>query len=428
MTNLIVIDCHDLGQHLGSYGAKTVASPNLDQIAARGVRFENSFCTSPQCSPSRAALYTGRYPHSNGMMGLAHDPFSWRLHDDEIYLAKYLQDAGYETAHLGIQHVTGFDNEADVRALGFDHLLEGHFAAEVGESAVAFLNQAHDKPFFLNVGFFEPHRDETGGYHVAPPDDSLGADVPPYLPNTPEARQEFTELQGMIHAMDRAVGRIWETLASLDLLKDTWLIFTTDHGLAMPRAKCTMYDPGLETALIMYAEPFGFTGGRVISELISHVDFTPTILEGLGIPVPERLQGRSYWGLLQEGDYEPRQFIIGEKTYHTDYEPQRAIRTERYKLIVNLEVDITNVPADIMHSPIYPQMIDQLTVTRPYVELYDLENDPLEQHNLAGTADVQSIEADLLHQLKAWMVATDDPILQGPIASPYYDRALARLE
>ncbi len=426
MTHLIMIDCHDLGQHLACYGAAGVPSDNLDGLAARGLRFENSFCTAPQCSPSRATLYTGRYAHNTGVLGLTHAPFFWKLDDQERYLAQYLQAAGYETAHIGVQHVLQSTPE-NVKRLGFEHVLPGRGAPELADSAIRFLEQPHERPFFLNVGFIEPHRDGTGGYHQAPPYDARGITIPPYLPDTPEARTELADLQGDIQRMDSAVGDILAALERLDLYKDSWVIFTTDHGLAMPRAKCTMYDPGLETALIMYAEPLGLTGGRVLPELISHVDLVPTVLDALGIDIPPSLQGRSYWSLLQGQDYRPREYIYGEKTFHSQYEPQRAIRTTRYKLIWNAEVGIINVPADIMHSPIYPQMIDTLTVKPPPVELYDLEADPDETDNLAGQPAYADIEADLRTRLLAWMQETEDPLLEGPVASPYYDRAIRAL-
>ncbi|MCB9456828.1 MAG: sulfatase [Anaerolineaceae bacterium] len=426
MVNLVLIDCHDLGQHLGCYGWETVPSPHLDALAARGVRFANSFCTAPQCSPSRAGLYTGRYAHANGMMGLAHHPFSWRLHDDEVHLARYLRDAGYHTVQMGVQHVTDFTVEA-VQQLGFADVWVADDAAAIGEHAVAFLRGGPEAPFFLNIGFFEPHRDDSGSYRYAPPDRSRGVKIPPYLPQTPEAETECADLQGVIGKLDRAVGQIWATLEESGLLAQTWFIFTVDHGLAMPRAKCTLYDPGIETALLMYGEPFGLTGGRVMDSLTSNVDLVPTVLEMLGIPVPERLHGQSFAALLRGTDYAPREQVFMEKTFHTDYEPQRGIRTGRYKLIWNAEVDIINVPSDIMHSPIYPQMIEQLTVERPPLELYDLEADPLEQHNRIDDPAYAAIADDLRGRLLAWMRATDDPLLNGPVASPYHHRALALL-
>lgn len=421
MTNLILIDCHDLGQHLGCYGWTSVPSPNLDVLAAQGMRFTNNFCTAPQCSPSRAAIYTGRYPHATGMLGLAHPPFDWRLHRNEVHLARHLQQAGYFTAQIGTQHVTAHD-DASVRALGFDHVARAGVAAEVADHAIAFLQSAPPQPFFLNIGFVEPHRDAQGRFKQAPPDSSHGVQVPPYLPQSDAARAEFAELQGVIGAMDAAVGRIWRTVRDLALDEESWLIFTTDHGLAMPRAKCTLYDPGLKTALIMLAPAFGLTGGRVYDELISNVDLTPTILEMLGLPLPDTLQGRSFAALLRSEPQGPRAYIFAEKTFHTAYEPQRAIRSARHKLIWNAEAGIMNVPGDIMRSPIYPEMIHEIVEERPPFELYDLEADPGEGTNLAGDPRFAEVVSMLRNELRRWMEETSDPLLDGPIASPFYHR------
>lgn len=426
MINLILIDCHDLGQHLGCYGWTSVPSVNLDALAATGVRFANSFCTAPQCSPSRAALYTGRYPHANGMLGLAHPPFDWRLHPAESHLARHLQQGGYLTAQIGVQHVTGHD-EPSVRALGFDHVQRAETAAAIADQVVGFLLAQPRRPFFLNVGFPEPHRDGHGLFRQAPPDESLGVQMPSYLPQSSAARREFAALQGVIAALDAAVGRIWAAVQEMGLGQETWLIFTTDHGLAMPRAKCTLYDPGLQTALIMVAPAFGLTGGRIYDELISNVDMAPTILELLGLPVPATVQGRSFAALLRDEPYQPRTRLFAEKTFHTAYEPQRGLRTERFKLIWNAEVGIMNVPGDIMHSPIYPEMIDEISVERPPFELYDLAEDPGERVNQVANPAYAEVFGELCHQLRVWMLETRDPLLDGPVASPFNRRGRDQL-
>ena len=426
VTNLILIDCHDLGQHLGCYGWESVPSPNLNDLAQEGVRFENSFCTAPQCSPSRAALYTGRFAHANGMLGLAHSPFNWRLHPKENHLAHLLRQAGFATTLIGVQHVTE-NKEIFVQALGFEQVFLETEAEVIGDRASAFLHHAPQQPFFLNIGFLEPHRDENGHFLQAPSDSSLGVDIPSYLPSTPAAQAEFAELQGVIGQMDKAIGTIRQALTETDLLKDTWIIFTTDHGLAMPRAKCTLYDPGIETALIMLAKPFDLTGGRVQKEMISNVDIVPTILDMLGIELPGNLHGKSCANLLRNLPHSDRSNIFAEKTFHTAYEPQRAIRTTRYKLIWNVEAGILNVPGDIMHSAIFPQMIDIATVERPPLELYDLAQDPLEQNNLIDNPELAGISRDLRERLLNWMRETDDPILLGPVPSPFFQRGLRLL-
>lgn len=423
--NIVFVTCHDLGQHLGCYGWKSVPSPALDSIARRGVLFENSFCTAPQCSPSRAALHTGRHAHTNGMMGLAHSVFKWRMHPGEQHIARRLKAAGYETALIGVQHLVGGD---EALSLGYDSVQSRGPAREIGAAAAAYLEIAAEKhrPFYLEVGFFEPHRPyDFGGIGA---EDGSGTSLPPYVLDTPEARSEFARVQGAIAALDAGVGQVFTALEQYHLLDNTWFIFTTDHGLAMPRAKCTCYDPGIRTALIMHWPGGGLTGGKRIHEMVSHVDMVPTLLDALGLPVPADLHGRSYWPLLQGQPYQPNQEIYAEKTFHTAYEPMRCIRTGKHKLIVNLDQDVAiNVPTDIQKSPIYLQMLEQIAVHRPHLELYDLVDDPKEMHNLTGKPEVAEIERDLKRKLLRWMEDTHDPILQGPIPSPYYQTALDML-
>ncbi len=423
--NIVFITCHDLGRHLGCYGQGTVSSPALDALAARGLLFERSFCTAPQCSPSRAALHTGRHAHANGMHGLAHDPFRWRLHADERHLAHHLRETGYHTALFGIQHLT---DAAAAPDLGYDEIHDRAPAALLGQAASDWLatRAATAQPFYLEVGFFEPHR--RWDFGDVEPDDQLGAALLPYLPQTPEARAEVAQLQGAIAALDAAVGQIVAALEAQGLLQDTWLIFVTDHGLAMPRAKCTLYDPGIETALLMHWPGGGLAGGGRIPQMISHVDVVPTVLEALGLERPPRLHGRSFWPLLQGADYETRDVVFAGKTFHTAWEPMRGLRTEDHKLILNLCQDVAvNVPSDIQLSPVYPQMIEAISARRPPVELYDLQADPLEQDNLAGQAPHQALERALLERLYRWMEGTGDPLLQGPVASTAWEAAIAEL-
>jgi len=135
--NVIVMICHDIGQHLGCYGVETVNTPSLDGLAEEGVRFSNNFCTSPSCSPSRAAIFTGRYPHSNGVMGLCHADFGWDLYTGENHLAGLLHGAGYRTGLLGHQHETRRPHE-----MGYDDVRMGGHCGEVAEKAIPWLEDA----------------------------------------------------------------------------------------------------------------------------------------------------------------------------------------------------------------------------------------------------------------------------------------------
>jgi N-sulfoglucosamine sulfohydrolase len=425
--NILFFTSHDLGQHLGCYGQDTVWSPALDSLAAGGVLFENSFCTAPQCSPSRAALHTGRYPHSVGMLGLAHNPFGWRLHQDEAHLASILRGEGYETVLYGVQHLTDTDKAADLGFEKFDRHDPVVPAPDIADKVAAYLDEYKgERPFYLEVGFFEPHRPYDWGGSV--PDSSHGVNIPDYVVQNDIAREEVSALQGAIRRMDQAASAILQSLDDRGLTANTWVIFAADHGLAMPRAKCTLYDPGIKVALIMRWPQAGIAGGRKISEMVSYVDIVPTILAGLRLSASHNLHGRSVWPLLNDEAYQANQYIFAEKTFHTAYEPVRGIRSERFKLIVNFEVDTKiNVPDDIREGLIYPVMIPELTGHRPYIELYDLESDPGEVANLAGMPEWEQIERELEQELLAWMQRTADPLLDGPVASPFYSKVISLL-
>jgi N-sulfoglucosamine sulfohydrolase len=417
--NILFITSHDLGQHLGCYGQSSVCTPALDDFAASGVRFENSFCTAPQCSPSRAALHTGLYPHSAGVLGLSHPPFNWRIQPG-IHLVDILKLQGYATALAGIQHVT-----PHVSDLSYDRILPLRSAPELAYSVVPLLKEL-PTPFYLEVGFFEPHRPyEWMGNQ---PDHSKGVVIPAYLPESDEVYKEFALLQGMIHRLDEGVGIILEALNQSGLADATWVIFAADHGLAMPRAKCTLYDPGLSVALLMRWSGAGIHGGRIIQPMVSNVDVVPSMMEGLGLEIPARMQGRSFWSLLHGESCQVRSAVYAEKTFHTSYEPMRAIRTQKHKLILNLEISTqVDVPTDIRRSPLYPLMHEALDGHRVLVELYDLDSDPLEKHNLAGDLHWADTETELRRELLLWMEETQDPLLSGPVSSPYYHQALAWL-
>lgn len=421
--NIVFITVHDLGQHIGCYGQTTVCTPNLDRLAGQGVRFARSFTTSPTCSPSRSALHTGRYSHANGIMGLAGKIHGWRYRPGERHFAQRAKETGYTTTLVGVQHVA-----LEAAELGYDEVYPLGPARQMKEQAGQALRRHCEagQPFYLEIGFFEPHR--PFDYGDASPDDSLGVAIPGYLPDTAEARKEMAAAQGAIRVMDEAVGHLLSELEQTGQADRTWVIFTTDHGLAMPRAKSTLYDPGIETALLMRWPEAGIAGGKIIDEMISNVDIVPTMLEALGLPVPAEVQGSSFWPLLRGEPYRARSEIFAEKTFHTQYEPMRAIRTDRFKLIVNLELGPRiNVPSDIQVGPLYPQMIEQCVNARSKVELYDLAADPLEMTNVADKPAYASQREELTRRLLDWMEQTGDPILQGPVASSYYTEALELL-
>ncbi|WP_207592269.1 sulfatase-like hydrolase/transferase [Halomontanus rarus] len=422
--NVVMIHPHNLGQHVGCYGWD-VETPNVDAIADEGVRFENYFCTASHCSPARGSLWTGRYPHNNGLIGLAH--LGWELHEDERTLVMDLNDAGYSTHLFGLQHIS-----SDPERAGFQHVNGSVHefsvdepADEVAESVESFLHDVDDddRPFFASVGFSEVHREplvercldcgwtfDLPGYDSADPEDVTPL---PYLPDRPGVREDLAHFQGMIDAIDEAVGRVDDALAATGLEDETLLIFTTDHGIGFPRSMGTCYDPGVETALLM-RWPDRFEPGTVHEELLSAVDFRPTVLELLGENPPSDVDGRSFEPLLTDGAYEPRERIFLEFTWHSKYNPMRAVRTERYKYVRNFgDLPKVYIPAPLFSSAAGEEVRAEFYGSqRQREELYDLEADPHEQENLAEDPSCTERLASLRTAVDEWMKDTDDRLLE----------------
>jgi len=434
--NVVLIHAHDLGRYLGCYGTD-IDTPAIDEFAANGALFENHFVTAPQCSPSRGSLMTGRHPHVNGLMGLAHG--DWELHDDERILPHYLSDAGYETHLFGLQHIS-----QDTDRLRYDQIhSEGNLypgvapsvhqvnrAENVASVVASFLDRgAFDTPFFASIGVFECHRveEETGrfGFHGERYDGDDPDAIQPlaYLPDRPGIRHDLAEMRGMVYAIDDAVGTILDALGAAGLADETVVVFTTEHGIAFPRAKGSCYDAGIEAALVLRV-PGIADDGRRYDELLSNVDVLPTLLDLVGADVPDEVGGRSFLPLLTDGEYEPRERVFAEMTWHDLYNPVRAIRTERYKYVRSFwRLARVYLPRDIFASEAGREVRETYCVpTRPYEELYDLRETPREDENVASEPRYQDVRESLSRQLYEWMDATDDPLLDGPVVPGNYDR------
>lgn len=436
--NVLFVHCHDLGRYLHCYGVDTVQSPNLDRLAGEGVLLERMFCTAPQCSPSRASLFTGRYPHTNGVMGLTHAEFAWDLHPEERHLGEILRDAGYRTAAVGVIHET----RSGAARCGYgDHRPQPR-AEQAVDNAIARLGElaaSDEAPFCLSVGFLEPHRlpqpdpNADMGF-VAPgiePDAALGVQVPDYLEPTDGTKTELAELQGAVRHMDTHFGRLMAAVDELGLRDTTLVVFTTDHGVAMPRAKCSLYDPGLGVATI-FRMPMreGWRGGIRHDALLSNIDVLPTLLELLDIAAPEGVQGRSFLGLMDGGAYTRRSEIHGEITYHDYYDPRRCIRTDTHKLIANFSA----APAYMDPSQSWRPRSDTVeprnraTAYHPKIELFDLREDPWELRDLGDDPAHAELRAELMGRLYAHMRDTQDPLLDGAVTSPMHTAVVDLLQ
>ncbi len=411
--NVFHISWHDVGRFLGCYGVEQVHTPCLDALAAGGVRFTNYWATAAFCSPSRAAAMTGRYPQSNGVLGLAHRPQRYSINPGERHVSHVLRDAGYHTALIGWQHETV--HTLVRRRLAFDEVHYNdpmppcHVVAPFAADWLRARRPA-DGPFYLQLGFMEVHRPHDFG--GVGPDTERGVYVPPWLQDTEEGRRQLAQQQGMIRKADAHVGMVLDALREAGLERDTIVVFTSDHGIHFPRAKGTLYDPGIGIPLIVRWPGGGIEGGGTCDDLLSNVDFLPTLLELIDIPAPDKVQGSSFAGVFR-GERAAREAVYGMVFCTT-----RAVRTDRYKLVWNTgERQWTTPPVD----PVHPRGEWHW----PTWELYDLEADPMEGRNLIARQELAGV-LDKLHALLwDWMESVDDPILRGPEVEPYYERAMA---
>lgn len=411
--NILYMVCHDLGAQLPIYGDTTIPSPHLDRLSAEGVTFLNHFAASTPCSPSRGCIMTGRYAHCNRLIGLVNR--GWDMPDEEQTIVDHLNRAGFHTYHFGLQH----ERKGTERNRFQHEWTASRRSDQVADQVIYFLRSeaARAQPFYVNVGVSEVHLPFDRPEYI--PDDPEAVYVPPYLPDTPDVRLELARFHGAVRFMDQAVGRILSALKETGLAENTVVIFTTDHGFAFPRAKSTLYDPGIRTTLILRC-PEGMVRNGRYTELISNIDLTPTLLEMVGVEVPDSIQGRSFYGLLTEGPYEKRREVFSEKNFHDCYDPIRCIRTDQYKYIRSFE-QRTNLPlpADIERSIASNTLRPDAHDLRPIEELYDLQVDPWEENNLISDPAYAAVWDDLRTRLQRWMEETDDPILKGnPLPHP----------
>jgi N-sulfoglucosamine sulfohydrolase len=410
--NILYIHSHDTGRVVQPYGFQ-VPTPNIQMLADQGILFRQAFCAAPTCSGSRASLLTGLYCHNNGMEGLAHR--GWELRDYGQHWVHALRRGGYHSILVGEQHIS-----KDPAVIGYDEVIkvESNKAEDVAPLTIDALHgaQATGKPWFMSVGFFETHRDFSAPTSVR---DTLYSLPPSNLPDQPATRRDMAQFKASVRSLDQGIGAVLHALHDLRLADDTLVICTTDHGVAFPGSKATLTDRGTGVMLIMRG-PGAFSGGKVIDQPVTHLDVYPTLCEVASVEPPDWLQGESLVPLLRGETDVLHEATFAEMTYHAAYEPQRSVRTERWKYIRRFDDFPGPVLANCDDSASKEVWVDagwgERTVPRE--QLYDLVLDPAEMSNLAADPACAVALAEMRRRLDQWMRDTDDPLLDGPVPPP----------
>ena len=432
--NILWLIGEDLGQELACYGHPGVKTPNLDRLAAEGLRYTHAFSTAPVCSPSRSAFMTGMYQTSIG----AHNH---RSHRDDGYALPYgvkvitdwLRAAGYYTGN--IRQLGENPDESFFRGTGKTDW-NFHYEGKPFDTDQWADLRAH-QPFYAQVNFSETHRGKDWNeahLHIDTPADPAQVVMPPYYPDHPEARADWAQYLNAVMALDKKIGYVLDLLEKEGLAENTVVIFMGDHGRAMLRGKQWPYDSGLRIPLIVrwpkgLPAPAGFQPGTVSDRLLAAIDISATTLDLAGIAPPLLMQGRVFLG---ENAAPARQYVFGGRDRGDETVDRiRTVRDRRYRYIRNFYPDRPFLQTNRYKEFTYPMLpllrelhaADKLTPAqayllapmRPVEELYDLEADPYEIHNLAADPAHWERLAHMRALVEAWIVETND---QGRIPEP----------
>lgn len=415
-SNVVLYVVDDQGtDDAGCYGNKVIKTPGLDTLAREGTRFTHAFCTTASCSASRSVILTGLHNHATGQYGHQHGYNHFVSFPNIKSLPVLLERAGYRTASAGKYHV------APEPVYHFQQYIKGGAPVQMAEHCKAFITADDQRPFFLYFCTTEPHRPfRREGSDTFDPKDVI---VPPYLPDTPQCRDELARYYGSVQRADKGLARLIEILKETGHWDDTLIIYISDNGIAFPGAKTTLYEPGIRLPCVV-RNPYAKKKGIVTNAMVTWADITPTILDFAGtLPEKQNFHGRSFLQVLQEENPKGWDEIYASHTFHeiTMYYPMRVVRTRRYKLIWNIAHKLDYpFASDLWASStwqavlksgdkVYGKRSIEAYIHRPRFEFYDLENDPYEINNLADDPKHAQILEELKQKLKVFQKRTKDP-------------------
>lgn len=433
--NVILIIGDDIGwDDFGCYGNPTARTPNVDRLAANGIRFTNAFLTASSCSPSRSSIITGRYPHNTGAASELHRPIAWHL---PLFPA-LLRERGYYTVLSGKNHMPRENPPAGEKPQPepFEIVDDGRAPGNRGGHAnwVKHLRERpRDRPFFFWFAAFDAHRGwdadkEWDAAAYGPKHDPDTMRVPRFLIDDAATRSDLASYANEVTRFDHYIGRVVAELEGQGILENTLIFVLADNGRPFPRAKTRVHDSGMKTALVAHW-PVGIKhAGAMSAGLVSSIDLAPTVLELAGVAIPASVQGRSLRAMLADPAARVRRFAFSEHNWHDYAANARAVRDGEYLYVLNLRPELPwQGPADSVASPSHaslqkardqralsPAQRDVFLAPRPTEELYRVVNDPDQLENLVnGSAHAAALRR-LREVMTQWREETADSVPANP--------------
>lgn len=442
--NVILLIADDVSWNdFGCYGNSAARTPNIDRLAAGGLRFTNAILAASSCSPSRASIVTGRYPHNNGKASELHQKIPAHL----VWFPELLRSHGYYTALSGKNHMASETAEvAEGRLPAFELVDGGRAAGNSGGHAnwVSILRERPtDRPFMLWYAAYDAHRGwdadrQWDPARFGPLHQPEQVRVPRFLVDNLETRKDLASYYNEVTRFDYYVGQVVEELERQGQLDNTLIFVLADNGRPFPRAKTRLHDSGMKTALVAHW-PRGIQDAGVCRNLVSAIDLAPTVLAAARLDAPESFQGVSLLPSFQNPQAQVRQYAFSEHNWH-DYEAHgRSLRDGQFLYIKNQRPYLAwQGPADSVRSPSHAALqqlrnADQLTAAqadvflapRPLEELYVVGDDPHQLRNVAKDPNYSADLARLRGLMFRWIEETHDSVPNN-LSRDYFDRETGR--